>query len=353
DGGKSWSPEVPMRPHKEINPLTDPLGRTLAQKDPWLTVDERGVLYFGWLETISHVQGMQEVLDTSLVLVARSGDEGATWSTAVNVQRVQPGRADKPSIASDAAGTLYVGYTLVSPNQSVVVTRSLDGGETWSTPVELATGNVLISNLAAGPAGQVCAGWFDLASRSVRVGCSSDQGSTWLTTAVGEAKSDDVGRIFSPGPHVAASRGGTFAVAWIDPEFNLRVIRSEDAGATWSQATAVNDESQGRRWQPTVAIGSDDRLHASWYDDRTGLIHVVYSSSVDGGQTWSPNLRVTSEPTPFGRNRDSGTGFRFTAPDDTRLGDYMGLAAAEDGSVHVLWTDWRSSFQAIFHAHIP
>jgi hypothetical protein len=335
-----------LRPHR-LNLRPE---QTLAQKDPWLALDNRGTVYFSWLEEIVHLTANQElVVDTSLVLVARSDDGGSTWSGPVNVQSVQPGKADKPSIASDAAGVLYVGYSLFGSDfefsgldESVVVSRSVDGGLTWSAPVELTTGFVLITNLAAGPAGQVCAGWRDFSASLAEVGCSSDQGVTWGVTTLGAASTEDL-RLFSSGPSVAASRGGDLFVAWIDADSNLVVSRSADAGATWSEPTVIDDAPRARRWQPTIAVGPDDRLHATWYDDRMGVIHLVYSTSSDSGATWSRGARVTSEPTPFGR----------TGPNATRLGDYMGLAVAPDGSVHVVWTDWRAASQDIFHARIP
>ncbi|MDX1395854.1 MAG: hypothetical protein R3195_15835, partial [Gemmatimonadota bacterium] len=91
-------------------------------------------------------------------------------------------------------------------------------------------------------------------------------------------------------------------------------------------------------------VGPSGRVHVVWYDDRMEEIHVLHSSSADGGATWSRNVRVSSQPTPPDRS----------TAERTRLGDYMGLAVGPGGSLHILWTDWRfPEGQDIFAASVP
>lgn len=353
--GQGWTTAVEMRPHRSDVAS----GQTLSQKDPWLATDASGAVYFSWLENVVHLDDDRNVVvDTSLVLVARSDDDGNSWNDAVNVQTVPGGvAADKPSIASDGSGVLYAGYTLhlSEEESSILVTRSLDRGVTWSTPVEIARGVGIISHVATGPSGLVCAAWADFGGGApsgnlIQVSCSRDRGVAWDTRTVGTAylDLDDVEsgehRFRGAGPVMGIAPDAGLFVVWVDEEWNVTLARSVDGGTTWSDPAALNDVSIGRRWQPHVAVGPGGHVHATWYDERMGPIHVVHTTSTDGGETWSPNLRISSQPTPVGRSE----------PDRTRLGDYMGLAVRADGALHILWTDWRSpEGQDIFAALVP
>jgi hypothetical protein len=86
-----------------------------------------------------------------------------------------------------------------------------------------------------------------------------------------------------------------------------------------------------------LTVDAHDVLHAAWYDERTGKINVYYASSTDGGRTWSPNVRVTTEETP------STVG---------SLG-YLDLAADGNGAAHLVWTDRRDGGSAIYFARLP
>jgi hypothetical protein len=95
---------------------------------------------------------------------------------------------------------------------------------------------------------------------------------------------------------------------------------SSDGGATWSSPVAV-DPGAGTVALPTwwidgaLAVDRSGILYATW-DTQTGTSDTGWlATSTDGGQTWSPPLRVTS-----------GSTERLTK-----------VAAAGAGSVYVGW----------------
>src|SRR5262249_30926228 len=113
-----------------------------------------------------------------------------------------------------------------------------------------------------------------------------------------------------------------------------------------------------------IAVNRDGTVGVFWYDTR-GLVgrdqwHVYFSASSDGGETFLPPVRVSSDPsTPFTdqnhrptpesvRQSAQSVGVLFRSafsrwPDG---GDYVGLTTDAAGVFHPVWADSRAgSFQ--------
>jgi hypothetical protein len=84
------------------------------------------------------------------IFVRRSPDGGAMWEAEAHTVIAQPTKPgipfeDKPYIAADNtsskyAGNLYVGWTEFRLDESVILfSRSTDGGQNWSSPIEIST----------------------------------------------------------------------------------------------------------------------------------------------------------------------------------------------------------------------
>ncbi len=329
DHGNTWSANI----------LMDRLGAGLSQSDPWLAVDERGRLYYARLEYSPDFR-------QNGVVVSRSDDGGVTWGPIVNVDD-QPGDADKDSMASDGRGNLYLAYDDVGPNNaSIRFTRSTDGGATWSptVPVNDQRGNVLGPVIAAGPLGRVFIVWWDVGRGNIMADSSSDGGLTWGTDVrVNDVPGSTRPNPFSPWggslPSIAMNANGSLFVAWPDRaagNLDIAVSRSDDGGHTWSTPVRVNDDTSGKdQWMPSLVIDGSGVLHATWMDARTGNLNVFYSRSIDGGRTWTTNVRVTTAETPS----------KYIRP-----GDYLGLATDPNGSVYTAWTDGRGTDLDIYFA---
>jgi hypothetical protein len=139
-------------------------------------------------------------------------------------------------------------------------------------------------------------------------------------------------------PSIVAGAGGRVAVAWQDHasgDWDILLAHTDDDGETWSPPLRINDSPLGDQFMPALAAGPDGSLHAAWYDSRTGNVNLVYARSDDGGESWSTNIRVTTEETPIFHQR---------------LGDYLGLAVGPDGEAFMLWTDRRDGEQNICFA---
>lgn len=325
NGGNSWSRSTSLAL----------LQRNDVQADPWLVLDERGRLYYSYVE-VSASGG-------SKVLVARSDDGGLTWENPVRVDTVQD-FADKPSIASDNNGTIYVAYTNLLTD--IRISRSTDGGATWTAPVPVSDGggNPIGVVVAARPDGHVAVLWQDALVGNILADASSDRGQGWhadvrVNDVPGSALGSSANFPECCLPTLAANSKGNLFAVWPDHrtgDLDIMASRSDDGGTTWSRNIRVNDDP-GTRWQsnPAVAVDGKDQVHLTWVDNRTGNYNVFYSTSGDG-RRWSKNERVTDAETP--------NAFR------KGLRDYMGLIADSVGNVFSVWVDGRNGNLDIFFA---
>src|SRR6185503_20254062 len=80
------------------------------------------------------------------LVVARSTDVGLTWSAPQSVKAVDGGHDTHPTVVYDGAGTFLLAWSssdklggpVAGGDDDILLTRSIDGGMTWVTPVALA-----------------------------------------------------------------------------------------------------------------------------------------------------------------------------------------------------------------------
>lgn len=334
DGGASWS--VPSLLARGVE------GR--GQSDPWLEIGGSGSV---------HLSQWNPEEGGCRVSISTSSDGAASFSPPRSLHD-GPGCADKGSLASDGAGTLYAAYhEIVQEGTRVRVRRSPDGGSSWAPSVLVPgteEGSGLAPVLDARPGGRVWMAWWASSDGDIRVTSSSDAGETWSSGVTVNDPAGSVRRsdeplhppLFPPFPSITAIGDGvTVIVAWPERRaggWDVLASRSTDGGAMWSEASPVSRTSTGNQWMISLAQGPGGTLHAAWYDASTGDTHLVHACSTDGGRTWSSETRITAEASPGTRNR---------------LGDYVGIDVDDDGVPLLAWTDTREGDLDVYFARGP
>jgi hypothetical protein len=133
------------------------------------------------------------------------------------------------------------------------------------------------------------------------------------------------------GPH----DGNVYMVYAATPDGHRDVFftRSSDGGETWSDPILLNeDATENDQFLPTISVNPNGVVDVSWYDRRhdedNRLLDVYHRYSVDGGESWSMESRVTDVSSDPSYSKHQG-GFTF-------LGDYIEI----DSSVECAWPAW-------------
>src|SRR5262249_31875713 len=124
---------------------------------------------------------------------------------------------------------------------------------------------------------------------------------------------------------------------------DIVLVRSTDGGATWSPKIRVNHDAPGHdQGMPNMAVDGHGDVYAAWYDRRDAAagdsVHAYASVSGDGGQTFGPDLRLSSKPSPWTGVADPE--FATFHPGEL-IGDRIAAAAGDDYGV-VAWADLRN-----------
>jgi hypothetical protein len=290
-----------------------------------------------------------------------SKDGGQSWNSVVI-----PGlsvcsgnsaylRASDPWLSFAPNGKLYHislsangGITAAGfPNSAILVSKSKNGGTTWSNPIALKTDhgpNVLNDkeSLTADPTNSnyVYAVWdrLEIANENadpvqVFLHAIGSRGPTWFSRTTNGGMTWEPARIIYDPGEINQTIGNQIVVLpngdvldFFDlifnftnkdkaRGFNVAFIRSSDKGATWSRAkivdrlqlVAVRDPDNTSRtvrsadFNPDVAVDpssgnpSSGNLYAVWQDGRFSggaRSDIAFTMSTDGGSTWSPTVKL-------------------------------------------------------------
>ena len=276
DGGQTWT----------FPGVVDP---GVFRSDPVLDADADGNFYF---------YSLDDDFDCQMFI---SSNGGVSWGDPTEARG-----GDKAWMAIDR--TEGIGHGNIYCTWEGRFTRSTDGGLTYMEPIEIPN-QPQRGTLAVGPDGAVyvvgSSGWFVRSSNAQNpaetpefelsvvppVACCPEYHGPNPGGLLGQPW---VACDYSGGPH----HGNVylFGAAWDEATF----ARSADRGQTWSEPIRVDDDLEGDfawRWFGTMSVAPNGRIDVIWNDTRNSgvddISETFYSYSIDGGQTFAPNVPVT------------------------------------------------------------
>jgi hypothetical protein len=320
------------------------------------------------------------------LVVSVSMDHGNSWKAVPlpNVTLTTGGtwvRTSDPWLSFAPNGDLYASSLAVNPagssapfgssESAVLVSKSTDGGLTWSNPITLIdTKDILILNdketITADPTNSkdVYAVWDQLRLPSatsqdfygpIYFARSTDGGKTWEPAHV----------IYDPGidnqtigSEILVLPNGTLLDVFTNPQQGtIEFLKSTDHGATWSSTPTVIDNAvfasvfdpnngnyvrTGDIFQQAAVDPHSGNVYVVWQDGRftqnsgvvvngqlINAVNVAFTMSSDGGQTWSNPIPINQTPT----NIPIGDQQAFNPQ----------VAVAGDGTVAVTYYDLRNA----------
>lgn len=366
DGGASWQETA-------LSPILG--GRNIG--DCMVAVDGDGNFY---ASSVGLNQVQQPTISVSL-----SPDGGASWfpgSDAVTTDVKPRYFHDRPWLAVDSSNSkfrnnIYVSWTRfddIDKRSSIMISRATTRNLKFNKPIEVtpqATGfNVGGSRMALGPNGEVYLSWFDFSTKSVMLVKSIDGGATFSKPVTivslgnqptpeflnGRFQTNTFGSLavdLSDSP----TRGQVYFAYNARPGFNtvdksdVYIIRSLDGGQNWTAPLRMNDDQTATdQWMPSITVTTSGKIAALWYDRRNdvknnAMVDVFMASSLDGGNSFRANVRVTDSnwpllPTP------NGLPFGYH-------GEYNQISARGE-NVNLHWGDDRNGLHPdVFAASLP
>ena len=350
DDGRSWAPGGdPM-----LEPWTDASGNADSNVDHTMAYDRNGVLYLAFQASDPKSAGIPRPDRPVHVFLARSTDDGASFSTVKVYEAPEAPEADRglkrnyrPWVAVDPNDPrfVYVSWMQfhtndepVSSGNRALIAPSSDGGRTFDKPFSLREGDPqgsyearpavdgkgVVHVVFAGrgrvpPPADPAAPAPPPPIRNVLYRSSSDHGRTWSDAR--EIEQGNAGFAFNRkwGLRADPNRANLYAVWYGTPDpratrpaadRDIYMRMSYDSGQTWTDRKSVNEDAampNVQHYDPAISVAPNGRLDVVWYDGRHsptpeidtpsgnagGFQDVYYRYSTDGGRTFSEEIRVT------------------------------------------------------------
>jgi hypothetical protein len=176
------------------------------------------------------------------------------------------------------------------------ITRSTDGGKTWSPPVRVDMGEACPccrTGLATGKDGTLYMSWRHVYPGNIRdivVARSNDHGGTWSEPVRVHADDWKFDACPHAGPAIATDDKGTLHVTWWtgkEGSAGVFYAQSTDGGKTFSPALPLGVATYSRPAHVQMALASNNRVIVTWDDGTKQVPQVVVRVSHDGGAHFS------------------------------------------------------------------
>ncbi|MFN0279465.1 MAG: cohesin domain-containing protein [Pyrinomonadaceae bacterium] len=316
------------------------LENNVFRSDPVLASDNTGRFFYNSL--------ISSFFDN----IWRSSDGGQSWLNLQPAGNATGGDKQWYTIDntnSTGRGFQYQAWSTAGNNfGGRQFSRSTDGGVTWMDPIFIPNSPVW-GTLDVDTNGNLFVGGVSFNTGEIFCIRSSNAKNGAVTPTFEQSATVDLGGDISfsepinPGGllgqvFLAVDRSGTatnnnvYLLASVIPfgaatGSDVMFARSTNGGQTFSPPVRVNDDPNSNVWQwfGTFAVAPNGRLDAVWLDARNAPngtdSQLFYSYSTNGGVTWSANVAVSDAFDPF-----------LGYPQQNKLGDYITIVSDNAGA---------------------
>ncbi len=347
DGGQTW-----------INP--GPIDHTVFRSDPVLDTDADGNFYYNSL-TADTINGVMKFKCKTYKI----SDAGVEWDDGVDSYG-----GDKLWMKVNKNNSIggHNNYSVWSFYASACdgdFTRSTDGGDSFEDCSNV-SGKPFFGTLAIGPNGELYV--FGLGPDSFILSKSTNAHDTNAVVSWESPVAVDLGGTLvmqhninpqgllgqawvdvdiSDGPN----RGNVYVLASVSASENYADVmfaKSSDGGKTFSAPVRINTDSETNniQWFGTMSVAPNGRIDVIWLDTRDApagsqfFSALYYSYSVDGGESWSENEKLSD-------SFDPSIGY----PQQQKMGDYYDMVSDNTGA-HLAWSNTLNNGEDVYYAHI-
>ncbi len=287
------------------------------------------------------------------VYFAYSHDYGASWSDSFRVDDDESPsvQCDSPSITVDQlTGHVFVAW---KDNRTgvakVYIDKSIDRGVSFGSDItvydwpsdRVAMGLPFTVNIKVDD-GKIYAAWIAYYSDSytdcdIFLAQSIDGGQTFNAPVIVNLE-EGTARLLHP--WIAIDNASVLYVAYSrrNSTFSgVYLTRSLNEGSSFEVPVKVNDDSTARyRGGTQVNVSPDGKIHVTWTDSRAGdgsqYLDIYYATSLNGGLSFEPNIRVNDDHV-------------MSPPDGAFARGAQGtpsIVTDSDSRVHIVWEDFRN-----------
>ncbi|HEY3249260.1 MAG TPA: sialidase family protein [bacterium] len=240
--------------------------------------------FVAWTDAVS--------VSNSEIMLRRSLDGGGTFLPAVNLS-ANAGQSLCPAIEVAGGGLVYVVWTdNTSGNDEILLRRSVDGGATWTSAQNLsATGSPSANPKLAAFGPNLYVMWEEgtAPSREVYLRRSTNGGVTFGPAVNVSASAGDSFR-----PRFTVTGPVVYATYRDETPGNADIFlrTSTNGGVTFG--SAANLSADGGRSTSQRIFVSGTFILVVWLDNTTGNDDVYLRRSTDGGATWEATKNLAA-----------------------------------------------------------
>ncbi len=338
DGGDAFVSKLAMGsgppPAPSFGPsikVNDDTG-TARQINAVVAVDGMGNAYAVWWDRRNGGPG--DIYSAKLTAGANAW--GANVLVNDDPQAVDGAGFDGPAIAVDSTGNAHAtwyDYRNRYPQRDIYYAKLAAGSGIWGDNIQI--NDVMINAgqgvpaIAADGVGNLYAVWKDWRNGDIDIyfSRSTDAGQPWTANV---RVSDSISTQLDPA--IAVDWAGNAYAVWEDHRNGVDIYfaKQPSGSSTWSANVRVNDEVRmAHKLAPAIAVDEAGNVFVVWWDNRNGDYDIYFSRSTDGGQTWSPDVRLNDDTSSAGQALPA-------------------IAAHDVGNVYVVWADQRTARKIYF-----